>query len=44
MFERLGEIRFRCGPDDLVTRFIDRAEPDIIEAVRRTEAVSPRYD
>ncbi|WP_329103576.1 HDIG domain-containing protein [Micromonospora sp. NBC_01699] len=38
VFERLIEIRTRYGPDDLVTRFIDRAEPDIVAAVRRTEA------
>jgi hypothetical protein len=35
---RLTEIRSRYGPDSLVTRFIDRAQPDIVAAVRRTEA------
>jgi hypothetical protein len=45
--ERLNEIRSRYGPDHVVTRFIDRAEREIVDAVRRTEerlaalAVSP---
>jgi len=34
---RLGEIRARYGPEDVVTRFIIRAEPSIVAAVRRTE-------
>ncbi|GAA1769309.1 HDIG domain-containing protein [Luedemannella helvata] len=34
---RLDEVRSRYGPDHIVTRFIDRAEPDIVAAVRRTE-------
>jgi hypothetical protein len=34
---RLGEIQARYGPDDVVTRFIIRAEPEIVAAVRRTE-------
>lgn len=34
---RLGEIRARYGPGDVVTRFIIRAEPEIVAAVRRTE-------
>ncbi|MEV6816590.1 HD domain-containing protein [Micromonospora sp. NPDC051296] len=34
---RLTEIRSRYGPDHLVTRFITRAEPEILAAVRRTE-------
>jgi len=33
--ERLSEIRERYGPDDLVTRFINHAEPQILDAVRR---------
>ncbi len=35
--DRLHEIRSRYGPDDVVTRFIDRAEPTILAAVRRTQ-------
>ena len=35
--DRLDEIRSRYGPDDVVTRFIDRAEPEILAAVDRTE-------
>jgi putative nucleotidyltransferase with HDIG domain len=35
--ERLAEIRTRYGPGDVVTCFIDRAEADLIAAVRRTE-------
>jgi HD domain len=34
---RLGEIQARYGPTDAVTRFIIRAEPEIVAAVRRTE-------
>jgi HD domain len=34
---RLGEIRARYGPEDIVSRFIIRAEPAIVAAVRRTE-------
>jgi hypothetical protein len=37
VLERLAEIRARYGPDHLVTRFITRAEPEIVAAVRRTE-------
>jgi len=33
--ERLSEIRERYGPGDLVTRFIDQAESQIQDAVRR---------
>jgi hypothetical protein len=36
--QRLSEIRKRYGPDDLVTKFWDRAEPALIDAVRRTQA------
>ncbi|MEV6488562.1 HD domain-containing protein [Actinoplanes sp. NPDC051633] len=36
-WERLEEIRERYGPDDAVTRFWRRAEPELFEAVRRTE-------
>lgn len=35
--QRLEEIRSRYGPDHLVTRFIDRAEGEMLWAVRRTE-------
>ncbi|MFI7431873.1 HD domain-containing protein [Micromonospora sp. NPDC049836] len=34
---RLAEIRERYGPDDLVTRFWQKAEPALMEAVRRTQ-------
>ena len=33
---RLAEVRVRYGPDHLVTRFWARAEPVLLEAVRRT--------
>ncbi|MFI7301677.1 HD domain-containing protein [Micromonospora aurantiaca] len=36
--ERLAEIRQRYGQDHLVTRFWRKAEPSLMEAVRRTEA------
>ncbi len=35
---RLAEIEGRYGADSLVGRFIRRAEPDILGAVRRVEA------
>jgi hypothetical protein len=35
--DRLAEICSRYGPDDLVTRFIRRAEFDIVGAVEQTE-------
>ncbi|WP_207128099.1 HDIG domain-containing metalloprotein [Actinocatenispora comari] len=35
--ERLDEIDQRYGPDHVVTRFIRRARPEIVGAVRRTE-------
>lgn len=34
--DRLAEIQARYGPGDLVTRFIDRARPEILAAVART--------
>lgn len=34
---RLSEIRSRYGPGHVVTRFIDRAQREIVRAVRRTE-------
>lgn len=34
--ERLAEIRIRYGPGHIVTRFIDRAEPQIVAAAHRT--------
>jgi predicted hydrolase (HD superfamily) len=37
ILERLAEIRSRYGPDHLVTRFIIRAEPEMVASVRRTE-------
>jgi hypothetical protein len=36
--ERLAEIRSRYGPEHVVTRFINRAEPALFGAVERTEA------
>jgi putative nucleotidyltransferase with HDIG domain len=35
--ERLDEICSRYGPDHVVTRFIQRAQGEIVAAVRRTE-------
>jgi HD superfamily phosphodiesterase len=35
--ERLDEIRRRYGRDHIVTRFVDRAESQIVAAVNRTE-------
>lgn len=35
--DRFNEIRKRYGPEDVVTRFINRAEAELIAAVRRTE-------
>lgn len=37
VLDRLAEIRSRYGPDHLVTRFIIRAEPEMVAAVRRTQ-------
>ncbi|MEH0821849.1 MULTISPECIES: HD domain-containing protein [unclassified Micromonospora] len=37
IMERLAEIRSRYGPDDVVTRFWSRAQPEIVAAVRRME-------
>lgn len=34
--DRLAEIQARYGPEDVVTRFIERARPDILAAVART--------
>jgi hypothetical protein len=36
--ERLDEIRLRYGPEHVVTRFIDRAQGDLVAAVQRTQA------
>ncbi|MDQ7908365.1 phosphohydrolase [Phytohabitans sp. ZYX-F-186] len=36
VLDRLNEIRARYGPNTIVTRFIDRAEPQIVAAVQRT--------
>ncbi|MBQ1062286.1 HD domain-containing protein [Micromonospora sp. C41] len=41
VLERLAEIRSRYGPDHLVTRFIIRAEPEMVAAVQRTERRLP---
>jgi hypothetical protein len=37
--ERLAEIRARYGPEDVVTQFVDRAEPEILATVRRVEGL-----
>lgn len=36
--DRLAEIRVRYGAGHVVSRFVDRAGPDIVAAVRRVEA------
>jgi len=36
--DRIREIRDRYGKDDVVTAFVERAEDEIVAAVRRTEA------
>ncbi|WP_121003296.1 HD domain-containing protein [Saccharothrix australiensis] len=36
--QRIAEIERRYGPDDLVTRFIREARPELVAAVERTEA------
>ena len=38
VLDRLNEIRSRYGPEHIVTRFVDRAEPTLVAVVRRTEA------
>ena len=35
--DRLHEVRQRYGPEHLITRFWDHAEPALVDAVRRTE-------
>lgn len=35
--DRLAEIRLRYGPSHLVTRFVDEAEEQLLEAVKRIE-------
>lgn len=35
--DRIAEIKARYGPDDLVTRFITDAAPELLAAVDRTE-------
>ncbi|SBT69189.1 HD domain-containing protein [Micromonospora sediminicola] len=37
VLDRLAEIRSRYGPEHLVTRFIKRAEPEMVAAVQRTQ-------
>ena len=39
VLDRLAEVRERYGPDHVVTRFWARAEPSLVQAVRRTEAL-----
>lgn len=38
VLDRLAEVRRRYGPDHLVTRFWVRAQPTLLDAVRRTQA------
>ena len=40
--QRLAEIRQRYGPDHLVTRFWERAEPELMAAVSRTRHLLQR--
>jgi putative nucleotidyltransferase with HDIG domain len=40
--ERLAEIRARYPDGDVVRRFVDAAEAELTEIVRRIEAVQPR--
>jgi hypothetical protein len=40
--ERLAEIRTRYSDGHVVRRFVDAAESDLIEIVRRVEAAQPR--
>jgi hypothetical protein len=40
--ERLAEITDRYGPDDIVTQFVQFASPELVAAVRRTEALLER--
>ncbi len=37
--DRLRDIRLRYDPDDVVSRFIDQAEPEMRALIRRAEAV-----
>jgi hypothetical protein len=37
--DRLAEILTRYGPRDVVTRFVDRAETEIVRTVRRVEGL-----
>jgi hypothetical protein len=37
--DRLAEIRARYGSGDVVTQFVDRAEPEIVSTVRRVEGL-----
>jgi HD superfamily phosphodiesterase len=39
VLDRLAEIRARYGPGDVVTQFVDRAEPEIVATVRRVEGL-----
>ncbi|WP_430502425.1 HD domain-containing protein [Micromonospora trifolii] len=41
--ERLAEIRERYGPDDIVTRFWRKAEPELMEAIQRTHTRLAAY-
>jgi hypothetical protein len=40
--ERLAEIRTRYPAGDVVRRFVDAAESELAEIVRRIEAAQPR--
>ena len=37
VMDRLAEIKSRYGPEDVVTRFITRAEPEVVATVRQVE-------
>lgn len=41
--DRLHEVRQRYGPEHLITRFWDHAEPTLVDAVRRAEQRLARH-
>ena len=41
--DRLDEIQVRYGPGHVVTRFVERARPNILAAVARTDALMSRH-
>jgi hypothetical protein len=38
VWDRIAEVKKRYGPADLVSLFINQAEPELVAAVERTEA------